>query len=84
MKRRVVGTVVSAKAEKTIRVEVMGRARHQKYHKYITTRLVCHAHDERCEAKAGDSVVLIESRPMSRLKRWVVAEVIGASPGSQS
>lgn len=79
MKRRVIGTVVSAKAAKTVRVEAVGRSRHPKYLKYVSTRLVCHAHDEGAISKVGDTVVLIESRPLSRLKRWVVVAVTGSA-----
>jgi small subunit ribosomal protein S17 len=70
------GTVVSDKSAKTIVVSVTRRIRHPIYGKEITVSRKYHAHDEKGEAKIGDTVRIMECRPMSRLKRWRLVEVI--------
>jgi len=74
--KEVVGDVVSDKMEKTIVVEVARRVRHPKYHKIITKYKKFYAHDEKGEASVGDRVRILESRPLSKLKRWTLAEII--------
>jgi small subunit ribosomal protein S17 len=64
------GVVKSNKMTKTITVEVVRTVRHAKYNKFLKKRARYYAHDERCEAGIGDTVVIVESRPLSRLKRW--------------
>ncbi|HSB13314.1 MAG TPA: 30S ribosomal protein S17 [Bryobacteraceae bacterium] len=71
-----VGQVVSTKAAKTIVVEVTRRVQHPLYKRIVTRRKKFHAHDEAGMARLGDSVRIIESRPLSRLKRWRLAEVL--------
>jgi small subunit ribosomal protein S17 len=75
-KNEKVGLVVSAKMQKTIVVEVMRRVQHPLYKRVIRKRKRFHAHDEENSAKVGDMVRIIESRPLSRLKRWRLGEVI--------
>lgn len=75
-RRTVVGTVVSDKMAKTIVVKVDRQVRHSLYKKYIVRSRRFKAHDERNEAKVGDRVMLVESRPMSREKRWVLQSII--------
>lgn len=70
------GTVISDRAEKTITVKVDVVRRHPRYEKVIRRTATVHAHDERNEAKAGDTVRLVESRPLSRTKRWRLVEVL--------
>jgi len=70
------GTVVSDKADKTITVRVDIVRRHRRYEKVVRQSATVHAHDEQNEASAGDTVRVIESRPMSRLKRWRLVEVV--------
>ena len=70
------GTVVSAKADKTITVKVDVVRRHPRYEKVIRRTASVHAHDERNEANAGDTVRLVESRPLSRTKRWRLVEIL--------
>ncbi len=70
------GTVVSSKADKTITVRVEVVRRHPVYEKVIRRSATIHAHDERNEANAGDVVRVIESRPLSRTKRWRLVEVL--------
>jgi small subunit ribosomal protein S17 len=70
------GTVVSDKADKTITVRVDMVRRHRRYEKVVRQSATVHAHDERNEASAGDVVRVIESRPLSRTKRWRLVEVV--------
>jgi small subunit ribosomal protein S17 len=69
-KRKLSGTVTSNKSEKTVVVEVVRRFKHKKYSKFVQTSKKYHAHDEKNVAKAGDQVVIIESKPFSKLKKW--------------
>jgi small subunit ribosomal protein S17 len=70
------GTVVSDKADKTITVRVDLVRRHRRYEKIVRQSATVHAHDERNEAAEGDVVRVIESRPLSRTKRWRLVEVV--------
>lgn len=70
------GKVVSSKADKTITVQVEVVRRHPVYEKVIRRSTTIHAHDERNEANAGDTVRVIESRPLSRTKRWRLTEIL--------
>lgn len=70
------GTVVNANNEKTIAVRVDRRTQHVRYKKVITRSKKFHVHDERNEAKAGDTVRIRETRPLSKLKRWRLVEII--------
>jgi len=75
-KNEKVGQVVSAKMTKTIVVEVTRRVAHPVYKRIINKRNKFYAHDEERTAKVGDVVRIIECRPMSKLKRWRLGEVI--------
>jgi small subunit ribosomal protein S17 len=75
-RKEVVGTVVSDKMQKTIVVKVDRRVRHPLYKKYVTRSRRFKAHDEQNTAKAGDLVRIIESRPLSRDKRWALKEIV--------
>ncbi len=70
------GIVVSDKADKTIIVRIDVARRHRMYKKIVRTSSTLHAHDESNEAHIGDTVRLIESRPISRTKRWRLVEVL--------
>ncbi len=70
------GIVVSDKADKTITVRVDMARQHRRYGKIVRTSSTLHAHDEANDAHTGDTVRLIESRPLSRLKRWRLVEVV--------
>ena len=70
------GTVVSDKADKTITVRIDVARRHRRYEKIVRSSSTLHAHDERNEAHAGDLVRVVESRPLSRTKRWRLVEVL--------
>lgn len=70
------GVVVSDRAEKTIVVRIDTARRHRRYGKIVRTSSTLHAHDERNDAHAGDTVIVRESRPLSRTKRWRLVEVV--------
>ena len=70
------GVVVSDARDKTVTVEVVGSKRHPKYGKSMPVRTKYHAHDESNDAKLGDTVRIEETRPLSKTKRWRVAEVL--------
>jgi len=71
-----VGEVISAKMAKTIVVRVERRFPHPQYRKVVTAYAKFYAHDEKSEAKAGDRVRIQETRPLSKLKRWRLVEVV--------
>lgn len=75
-KNEKVGQVVSAKMTKTIVVEVTRRVPHPVYKRIINKRRKFYAHDEQQAAQVGDTVRIIECRPMSKLKRWRLGEVL--------
>ena len=75
-RRTFIGTVVSDKMDKTVVVEVTRRFQHPVYKKYISRRKRYKAHDEDNQYQSGDTVELVESRPISKNKRWRVARLI--------
>jgi len=70
------GVVISDKADKTITVRIDAARRHRRYEKIVRTSSTLHAHDEGNDAHIGDTVIVRECRPMSRLKRWRLVEVV--------
>jgi small subunit ribosomal protein S17 len=70
------GLVVSTAMEKTVVVSVTERVRHQKYGKTVQRTQRFHAHSEVADLKNGDRVRIVETRPLSKLKRWRVADVL--------
>jgi len=74
--RLVQGRVVSDKMDKTITVLVERRVKHPVYGKYITRSSKVHAHDENNTAGIGDTVLVAESRPLSKTKTWTLVEVL--------
>lgn len=75
-RRTLTGEVVSDKMDKTVVVQVIRRYKHPRYKKYVQERLRYKAHDEANEAKVGDKVRIVESRPRSKEKRWDVQAII--------
>ena len=75
-KNEKVGEVVSTKMAKTIVVSVSRRVPHPLYKRIVTKRKKFYAHDEQRAAKQGDTVRIVASRPLSRLKRWRLKEVL--------
>ena len=70
------GVVVSTAGEKTCVVRIEERKKHPLYGKMITQSKKLHAHDENNECGVGDTVVVMETRPMSKLKRWRLVEIV--------
>jgi len=70
------GVVVSAASDKTCVVEINTRKQHPVYGKMVTQSTRYHAHDENNETKVGDVVQIMETRPLSKLKRWRLTEII--------
>ena len=71
-----VGLVVSSKMAKTISVMVERKVKHPKYEKFIKKSSKFYAHDEKNECNEGDTVRIAETRPLSKLKRWRLVEII--------
>jgi small subunit ribosomal protein S17 len=72
------GEVVANKMQKTISVLVYRTIKHDKYGKYVKKSTVIKAHDEKQVAKVGDTVVIFETRPLSKTKRWALSSVVNA------
>ena len=85
VKNEKVGQVVSTKMQKTIVVEVNRRVPHPLYKRIINKRKKFYAHDEESQARMGDVVRIVECRPLSKLKRWRLEEVVrkAAQVGAQ-
>ncbi len=85
LKNSKVGQVVSTRMQKTIVVEVGRRVPHPLYKRIISKRKKFYAHDEEGTAKTGDVVRIVECRPLSKLKRWRLAEIVrrAAQVGAQ-
>ncbi len=69
------GVVIRNRMEKTVIVEVVRKVRHPKYHKFIKRRARFVAHDAENECNIGDTVLMEESRPLSKTKRWRIKEI---------
>src|SRR5262245_28921439 len=80
-RRTAVGVVTSDKMNKTRRVEIPRLVKHPRYGKTIRRRTICYVHDEKNESRSGDTVEIVETRPLSRTKNWRLIRVMtrGAS-----
>jgi small subunit ribosomal protein S17 len=78
--RTIQGVVASDKGDKTIRVVVNYQMRHEKYGKYLKRRTVLHAHDEKNEAREGDTVEIAECRPLSKTKHHRLLRIVQKAP----
>lgn len=76
IKRTLTGKVISDKMDKTITVKVERQVKHPIYGKFIKRSTKVHAHDEANECKMGDTVTVVESRPLSKSKTWQLVEVV--------
>jgi len=81
-RRTLIGIVTRDKTLKTRRVEIQRLVKHPRYGKYIKRRTVCYAHDEKNESHIGDTVEIMESRPLSKLKHWRLIRVIKQAPAA--
>ena len=75
-RRTVTGVVTADKMDKTVRVRVERLVAHPQFSKTLRKHYVCYAHDEKREARMGDRVELMESRPLSKLKHWRLVRVV--------
>jgi small subunit ribosomal protein S17 len=78
-RQELVGVVASAKMQKTIVVKVTRTTQHPLYHRVVRSGKKYYAHDEAGEARVGDTVRIVSTRPLSKLKRWRLKEVISRS-----
>ena len=78
--RTIQGVVASDKGDKTIKVVVNYQTRHPKYGKYLKRRTVLHAHDEKNEAREGDTVEIAECRPLSKTKHHRLLRIVQKAP----
>lgn len=76
LRKSLVGEVVSDKMDKTVVVRTVSRVPHRRFGKIIKHIAKFHAHDEKNEAKLGDKVRIMETRPLSRQKRWRLVEIL--------
>ena len=76
MKRQLIGTVVSDKMDKTVVVQAERLVKHRLYDKYIRRRAKFSAHDAENSCRIGDKVLITESRPLSKTKRWQVSQIL--------
>ena len=81
-RKAVIGFVSSKMGDKSVKVTVPYKTPHPLYHKVINRKTVLHVHDEKNETKVGDKIEVMETRPISRLKRWRVIRVVEAGVGA--
>ncbi len=74
------GVVTSKSGDKSVKVTVAYKTPHPRYHKVINRKTVLHVHDEANESKPGDKVEIMETRPISKMKRWRVTKVLVVAP----
>jgi len=79
VKKKLLGVVVAHKTDKTAVVSVSRVKKHKPYQKYVTVRKKYLVHDPQNRCRVGDKVRIIESRPMSRMKRWMILDVLDKS-----
>ena len=74
------GVVSSRSGDKSVKVTVAYKIPHPRFHKVINRKTVLHAHDKQNETKPGDKVEIMETRPLSKLKRWRIIRVLHVAP----
>jgi small subunit ribosomal protein S17 len=79
-RRMAVGVVTSDKMNKSRRVEIPRLVKHPRYGKYIRRRTICYVHDEGNESRLGDTVEIMETRPLSKTKNWRLVRVVTRGP----
>lgn len=79
-RRAAIGVVTSDKMNKTLRVEISRLVKHPRYGKYIRQRTICHVHDENNDARKGDRVEIMETRPLSKTKHWRLVRIVTRAP----
>lgn len=81
-RKALIGFVTSRSGDKSIKVTIPYKTPHPIYHKVINSKTVVHAHDEKNETKVGDTVEIMETRPLSKLKRWRIVSVVERTAGA--
>ena len=81
-RKTIIGFVTSRSGNKSVKVTIPYKTPHPLYHKIINRKTVVHVHDEKNETKIDDKVEIMETRPMSRLKRWRIVSVIQSAVGT--
>jgi small subunit ribosomal protein S17 len=81
-RRTLTGVVTRDKMDKTRRVEIPRLVKHPRYGKYIKRRTVCYVHDEKNETHNGDTVEIMETRPLSKMKSWRLVRVVTKAPAA--
>jgi small subunit ribosomal protein S17 len=76
VRKTAIGVVTSDKMDKTRRIELERLVRHPRYGKFLRRRTVCHAHDETNQSRVGDTVEIVESRPLSKTKTWRIVRIL--------
>src|SRR5688572_28708547 len=84
IRKTTIGVVRTDAMEKTRRVEVPRLQKHPRYNKYVKRRTVCYVHDEKNESKVGDTVEIMETRPLSKMKRWRLVRVVAAAASEEA
>src|SRR5881296_3376104 len=79
-RRTAVGVVTRDKMNKTRRVEIPRLVKHPRYGKYIKRRTICYVHDEKNESRMGDTVEIMETRPLSKMKSWRLLRIVAKAP----
>jgi small subunit ribosomal protein S17 len=75
-RKTIIGFVTSRSGDKSVKVTIPYKTPHPLYHKVVNRQTVVHAHDEKNETRLGDKVEIMETRPLSRLKRWRITAVV--------
>jgi small subunit ribosomal protein S17 len=81
-RKTIIGFVTSRSGNKSVKVTIPYKTPHPLYHKVINRKTVVHVHDEKNETKIGDKVEIMETRPLSRLKRWRVVSIVHSAVGT--
>lgn len=81
-RKTLIGFVTSRSGDKSVKVTIPYKTPHPLYHKVVNRQTVVHVHDEKNETKVGDKVEIMETRPLSRLKRWRVLSVVESAVGT--
>ena len=82
VRKTLLGLVTSRSGAKSIKVTIAYKTPHPLYHKVINRKTVVHVHDEKNETKVGDKVEIMETRPISRMKRWRVVSIVHSAVGT--
>ncbi len=83
-RKTLTGFVTSRSGDKSVKVTIPYKTPHPRYHKVINRQTVVHVHDEKNETRVGDKVEVMETRPLSRLKRWRVVKIVAKAVTSDA